>query len=435
MPSPRILTALEHEPIAITQDGSEGSLSPAEVVHLAKIGEQRPGFCEIGVRQVKLAQYCGVVSMGDRVLEVLPKTQMAAEPAEDCRGVVLRLLALAARFPKFQHQSVGQHLRRAPLLEAFIATFFDTVTSIARGGLLRQYQEQSDDLRLIRGRIDLARQIGRLSNRPDVAACVFDELTADNVWNRVLKAGVRITRAWIRSAELQRRWFELMGLFDEIDDTRLLASELAALSFNRQADRYRTAVAWARALLNLLSPALRGGQHEAPALLFDMNKLFEAAIATRLRQLIQSLPGHAVDSQDTSTALATMVTPEQVVAAFSLRPDLVIRQGAKVLAIADTKWKRVAQDNLARLLPSEADIYQMHAYASAFRCHELALIYPWRADLRPATVGEFHLPTVEGRSPVVRVVCVDVHDDTLPARFGDWPGLPNPALATPRMAA
>lgn len=422
MVSSRFLTALEHQTIPVTPDGAGWSLTPAEAERLAQIGEQRPGFCEIHHRQVNLAQFCGVIALGERILEVLPKTQDGASTVEDCRGVLLRLLRWTERFPQFQHQPVGQHLRQAPLLEAFIAAFFDAVTTLTRGGLLRQYQEHEDDLTVVRGRIAVMRQLGVHANRPDVVACAFDELTADNVWNRVLKSAIRCTRPWIRSIELGRQWVELMAVMDEVDDTRLSHPEVERLAFNRQAERYRAAIDWARWIIALLAPTLRAGRSEAPALLFDMNKLFESAVAVVARRRVYGVSGLTVEAQDATRALVTVVSPNRVEPGFQLRPDLVFRGGGTVIAIADTKWKLLGWDSKRRLMPGEADMYQMHAYASAYQCNELALIYPWRSALADAAAVEFRLPAVNGRSPVVTVICIDVHDDALPLRLGRWPG-------------
>lgn len=416
-----VLTALEHQPLPITADGSGGSVTPAEAERLAQIGERRPGFCELGARHVKLAQYCGVVGLGERVLEVLPKVDDTATSTEDCRGVLLRLLSRTERFAHFRHEATGQHLRRMPLLEVFIATFFDSVARLARGGLLRHYQPQSDELQVVRGRIDLSRQFGVHANRPDQLTCHFDELTADNAWNRALKKAIRCTRGWIRRAELHRRWVELMGVLDEVDDTQLSAAALERLQFNRQAERYREAVDWARWILALLAPSLRAGSQQAPALLFDMNRLFEAAVTAEARRQSRGIHGMSVDSQDTSRCLGTLVSHERVEPAFQLRPDLVFRRGGAVLAIADAKWKPVFPDQHGRLRPGDADLYQMHAYASAFACNELQLIYPWHAGLTRAQPSEIRLPQVQGQAPVLRVNCIDVYDDKLPLRVGSWP--------------
>ena len=421
------LTVLEHQPIPIGMPGdppAEGGLTRGEVDRLLQVNAQRPGFCEVGVRQVTLAQHCGIVGLGERVLEVLPKTQDAMESPQECRGVLLRLLHESGQLPRHEDPAVGQHLRHAPLLDAFIAAYFDALAAVLRGGLLRRYRSRAEDLPVVRGRIDFARQWGPLSGRGDRVACVVDDLLVDHVWNRVLKAALRSTRPWIRDVALGRRWIELMQALDEVDDTRLQAADLQHLHFDRQAERLRPAIAWARALLQGLSPSLRAGEQRAPALLFDMNRVFESSMAAQWHRRLQRAEvsgGWTLHPQDRGASLATQVSAQRVTPAFALRPDLVLRQGGLPRAVADTKWKRLSCDRHGTVLPAEADVLQMHAYAAAYECHDLTLIYPWHDGLRRARLAEYRLPPVQGRAPLLRVLCVDVHHDELPARLGAWP--------------
>lgn len=411
---PAHLTAFEHRPIPIGDHGAGIGLSSSEVDYLSLLSELRPGFCERGHRSVRLAQYCGVVNLGERVLEILPKVA-DIEPAEECRGVLLRLLRMAEEFPLFKHLSVGQHLRHAPLLEVFIAAFFDAVTEIVRGGLLRQYLEHEEDLQVVRGCIVASRQFAIHSNRPDRIACRFDDLTANNIWNQLIKTGLRAVRPWVRSAELNRRWIELMAVFDEVDDTRVEVRELKRLVFNRHAMRYRVVADWVRWILSLQTPDLRAGQNDAPGLLFDMNLLFQSAIATALRRRVGTTHNMQVYSQDAENYLATVVG-SHTHRAFALKPDLVLRQGGQVTAIGDTKWKRVEVGKGGYLKPTPADIYQMQAYATAYQCEYLALIYPWHEGLRGTKDTTFELPPVGEIKPRVDVLCVDVHSDSLDLR-------------------
>ena len=406
----RHLTAFEHQtlPIGAVQAGI--SLTPDEAEYLTCLGELRPGFCKRGHRTVRLAQYCGVVNLGGRMLEILPKSDEHGSPAE-CRGVLLRLLRAAEHFPVFRHLPAGQHLRRAPLLEVFISAFFDAVTDIVRGGLLRQYQEHVQDLRVVRGRILAGRQFAVRANRLDQIACRFDDLTADNVWNQLIKAGLRAVRSWITSADLDRRWVELMAVFGEVTDVAIGSESLDRLVFDRQAARYRAAIDWARWIVSLLSPSLRAGESMAPGLLFDMNQLFQSAIAMALRRHSASDPTIAVEAQDTSRQLTRLRgTPGR--RAFRLKPDLVVRRGGTVVVIGDTKWKRVKVSRAGYLMPGETDMYQMLAYATAFGCEHLSLIYPWHVGLANTRTTAFELPPVGGIRPVVRTLCVDLGDDS-----------------------
>ena len=73
-------------------------------------------------RLVELDCSGGVVTLGGRIFEVLPKVDDASDQ-DECRGVLLRLLREASDYPLFRHLTVGQNLRHAPLLDIFIAAF------------------------------------------------------------------------------------------------------------------------------------------------------------------------------------------------------------------------------------------------------------------------------------------------------------------------
>lgn len=411
------VTALEHEALPVGQGPRERSLSYEEAERLLAVGELRRGFCQRGYRSVKLSQYTGVVSLGGRVLEILPKVDDRM-PAEQCRGVLLRLLRHSGVLPPSSHPPAGQHLASAPLLEVFIAAFLEAVTQIVRGGLLHQYREVEEDLRVVRGRIVTARQLGAHSNRPDRIACRFDDLTPDNRWNRLVKLGLDLVRPWIGGAELYSRWTELWAVFDEVDRSRADPRSLDRMVFDRHALRYRPAIEWVRWIVRLLSPSLRAGEAEAPALLFDTNVLFQSAVTAVLRR--GAGVGIEVGPGDGERSLARIAGPDGR-KAYALKPDLVVRRAGRVTAIGDTKWKRLrAGSRGGYLFPREEDLYQMQAYAAAYECRDLALIYPWHRGLESSRETCFEIPGPGGERASLRVMCVDVRSDSFtPVRGAD----------------
>jgi 5-methylcytosine-specific restriction enzyme subunit McrC len=411
----RYVTAFEHQPIPVSEKTSGAGVTPAEGERLALLGDLRPGFCERGYQTIRLAQYCGVVSLGTRVLEILPKVGDSSDPAK-CRGLLLRLLREVGQFPLFRHMAAGQRLWSAPLLEIFIAAFFDEVTLLVRGGLLRKYQAREEDTRVVRGRIVASRQFAVHANRPDRLTCRFDDLTADNVWNRVIKAGLVTVRPWIRTMDLNRRWVELMVVLDEVEDVQFHTDAISGLVFDRQAVRYRAAVEWVRWILSLLSPAISAGENAAPGLLFDMNLLFQSVITSVLKKAA-GRNRVEVHSQKTATYLAR-VTGIDNSRAFGLRPDIVVRRSGEVLAIGDTKWRRLEVTRTGYMTPTPGEMYQMLSYAIAFRCEELALIYPWHAGLVGSKETAFELPKVGDLRPVVTVLCVDLDREPFLIRRG-----------------
>ena len=419
--NPRHLTAFEHQRIPVAETGAGPGITTAEADCLARLGERRPGFCIRGYRSVRLAQFCGVVRVEDRILEILPKIDAHGSP-DDSRTVLLQMLRAAGPFPYFRDLTAGQEVRNGRLLDVFISSFFDAVAGLARGGLLRQYREHEEDLTAIRGRVISSRQFAAHANRPDRIACRYDELTIDNTWNRLVKAGLRAVRPWLTSMELNRRWVELMGVFDETSDVAFTARTLNHLVFDRHAERYRAVTDWVRWILAHLSPSLRSGDSAAPGLLFDMNLLFQGAVASLLRRLVDD-PSTQVESQEATHHLVS-VRGTGTRRAFRLKPDLVVRRRGAVQLVADTEWKRLHVSRSGYLVPDREDMYQMHAYAAGYRAERLALIYPWHGGLAGSRETVFELPAIGESRPSVHIVCVKIDHNFAGIGGGeDVPGL------------
>lgn len=408
------LTAFEHRQIPLRDRGTPHGLEQSEVNRLTEISRKRPGFCERGYEGVRLSQHCGVLSLGTRMLEILPKVEVHAD-APAARTMLLDLLRAAGLVPVLQDNPALHGLHNGTLIDIFAAAFIDAVTNLVRVGLMRRYQVRISDLTVVRGRMNMVRQLGVLSNRVDVVACEFDELSADNDWNRVLKAALKAIRPWLRSAVLQRRCSELLLTFEDVEDAGIDFSTAESLIGDRQSRRYDTAIAWARWILGLLAPSIRAGSSPAPGILFDMNVVFERAVANVLRK--RTRPGVRLRPQVAGVYLGRL-PEEQVARSFGLEPDMVVYQDTRVAAIFDTKWKKIEANARGFLQPAIADVYQMLAYASAFRCERLALVYPWHDGLTGTKETSYELPLSGSLKPTLTVGCIDVRNSLFPVLRG-----------------
>lgn len=407
----RHITVYEHRSLEVGDDPT-AQITRAEATRLLSISQARRGFCTPGHRSVRLAQYVGLVNLGDRMLEVLPKIGADSDEGE-CRGTLLRLLRLALDLPVFSREAASHDLRRQPLLDVFVSAFLEAVMMLIRAGLMRRYRTEDQDIGMIRGRLLLQRQATVHAMRVDRLACRFDDLTVDNAWNQVLKAALVAVRPWTKTVASSRRWLEAAAAFDEVSVPADPLSVLGNLKSDRQTKHYSIALHWAGWILRLLSPNLRGGRNRAPELLFDMNRLFEEAVASVLRRRGYG-NGLRVTAQDRGMHLATLQSTEPK-PFFGLIPDLVVLDDARIAAVADTKWTPVEMDAGGRLVPKDAHVYQLNAYASVYPCEEFALIYPWHVGLRGALPTTYCLPRFGGREPRLHVICLDVGRDDLRA--------------------
>lgn len=378
--SQQAITVLEHEFLPIV-DSTESvvGITEGDAEALMRLNEMRRGFCQRVHGGVRLAQYCGVVRLPHCVLEVLPKIgtkDPEAGEEERARGAFITMLRHARQLRITSVGEAPQRIIRAPLLDVFIAAFLSCAMEQARRGLLSRYESLADDLPVIKGRFVPQVHIRRNVSRPHLLFCEHDEFTADNPYNRAIKATLDVTRGWIQGASTQRLWLETYTRFTSITSIRMSPDHVAKLPRDRTTKRYDAVLTWCEWLLAMASPSLRAGALHAPGLLFDMNKLFESYVGHW--ETLQASDEVEVQSQGPIEALAKY---GKDVEAFPLKPDFTIwRTGpdldrGAIERVVDAKWKRL-DPFAADWGVDQADIYQLLAYGLHYRCPNLELAYP-----------------------------------------------------------
>ena len=105
------------------------------------------------------------------------------------------------------------------------------------------------------------------------------------------------------------------------------------------------------------------GQSAALALLFDMNKLFEAYVAEHIKKYFSDKFTVKIQAQEKYL----FDEPRS----FGLKPDIIIEGDEKI--ILDTKWKFEI---------SAGDMYQMFAYAKKYGAKKIFLLCPLQPQVK-----------------------------------------------------
>jgi 5-methylcytosine-specific restriction enzyme subunit McrC len=386
----RTITVLEHEVVPITERnsaldgaamlcGADQCMTEVEAQALLRMNDLRRGFCQRVSGGVKLAQYCGIVRLQTCVLEVLPKVGMAdartVDELERSRAALLTMLHNARQVSIAKVGAVPQQSVRAPLLDVFIEAFLHCALDQARRGLLSRYMPNVDNLPVMKGRFNAHGHVRHNLGSPHLLNCQYDEFTADNAYNRAIKATLEACRNWVSRAQTQRLWFETHARFASVSPVRMSPEEVLRLPRDRTTRRYEPVLTWCEWLLTMTSPAMSAGVTHTPGLLFDMNKLFEAHVSG----LEETAAGdrYIVHRQGPAEALATQGDQN----AFMLKPDITVWHAAQdgtrdgIVRVIDAKWKRL-DPHASHWGVDQADVYQMLAYAMRYQCERLELVYP-----------------------------------------------------------
>ena len=313
---------------------------------------------------LKAGQVVGVLSVPGVSLEILPKLQGHDWNA---RQALTRMITVALDIPIAAREYVSMARQSRDLLEVVVRVFVDLLRKATRRGLPHRYRSEEEDLSLLRGKLNINRQVLIHASRPDKLACIYDELSADTPLNRVLKATVGMLMRVARNSDNLRSVFELMARLDLVSDSANPLGEPVVL--DRTNSSYHRIYGLARLLLSSRWQNTSIGNDEGIALLFEMNQLFERFVA-RCFQIGLGSTNVRLQRSDKHALL------EGNRRLFTLKPDIVIHNDI----IVDTKWK-VLDLKEPRLGVSSADVYQMLAYAQAYKAERLVLLYPWHAEL------------------------------------------------------
>ena len=262
----------------------------------------------------------------------------------------------------------------APVSELLGWLFVEAVAAATRGGLLHGYLAVEEDLRVLRGRPDFARQLRRRPGRWSPVAVRHRVFTPDVAENRALLAAVDAllavpsTDAGLRSALRRcRRGFE------GVSAVSLSAGDADAIPRHRLNGHYAEPLALAALVLRGagVRPSPRGDRFRC--FLLDLAAVFEAFLVNRLRAALNETEASFPRGERVHREKRLPLDDER---SSFLTPDLSRWMLAgpdgrrRCVLIGDVKYRAIEKAS-----PFDADLKQALAYAVVAGLSEAWLVY------------------------------------------------------------
>ncbi|EGA70248.1 hypothetical protein VISI1226_13491 [Vibrio sinaloensis DSM 21326] len=367
-----------------------------------------------GMEVLQVQNYAGVIFTPDKTqIEVLPKIGKSfnSECTEsDCvraRQTLLIMLRALKGFSHIQTSNANIARQRMPLLEVFIGQFLQSVNTLVKRGLRSDYVRREDNLRFLKGKLNVSKQVRHNFVNKQRFYCDYDEFLLDRPVNRLIHSALRKVKKHTRSAANQKLLQELEFVFREVPESRNYKFDFSKIRLDRAMSYYLVPLDWCRLILEGFAPQTMKGGANAASLLFPMEKVFEDYVANVLKeQLVVSHPKLTVSTQVTGEYLARYGGRSK----FSLRPDLIIKEGSTNKVVLDTKWK-LLNTKLNNSNISQSDVYQLFAYAKKYLAddesgQDVVLIYPRQDNFDEA----LHFPFELGDGHKLWVVPFDISE-------------------------
>jgi 5-methylcytosine-specific restriction enzyme subunit McrC len=291
-----------------------------------------------------------------RIVSVEPKVETAS---------IFRMLAYvySAAHKQLLRDEDVQYAADRLLFEPLVELLNKLVGARARRGLVQDYIRREENLGSFRGALNITPHIQHNIERDNRVYCQFFEQTVDVPDNRVVKTALHhLLQFGGWTSGTTHALIANFHKFDAVTLDRRSGRNLAEAHYHRLNDDYRPIHELCRMFLAGITVSERVGAFGFRGFLLDMNVLFEQFVQKAFENVLRRRPARA-EIQRSRTLSSNPVAPD-------IRPDVTVRSGDNVVAVADAKYKKDEGG------PRNPDIYQVVVYGTVLRCKDVYLLYP-----------------------------------------------------------
>jgi 5-methylcytosine-specific restriction enzyme subunit McrC len=347
----------------------KNSIAATQLEELQKFyGEGVPYYSLIN-NGIKFCQYVGVIQVGNTIIEVLPKADKDSNDNNYWRTMLIDMLRAVGNFRVSAPSSSNLKLKSNAVLHLYFEIFLNEVEYLLHQGLSKKYRKTEGNVKSLKGSLLFSKQIQQNSVHIERFYTRHTTYDTEHLLHIILYKTLSLLKQINTLPELNSKIGMLLLNFPEMPDERIIENTFDKLVFNRNTERYRSAIEIAKLLLLNYHPDVSKGRNHILALMFDMNRLWEQFVYVSLKQGAHKANnplckiGQQVNKKFWEHEKGNII---------SMKPDVVItHNGSNKNVVLDTKWK-----NLNGNHPSHDDLRQLYVYHSYFEAEQVALVYP-----------------------------------------------------------
>lgn len=346
---------------------------------------------------IRAKNYVGIVQLKNSTqIQIIPKID--ACEIVDSKRIFLRMLRSMRDFPSKIFNETNLKLEHLNLYDIFIKIYIQEVSNLVKKGIISAYYPINGNVNIYKGKLVFNEHIKRNIVHKERFYMNFDEFGVNRAENKLIKATLMKLMKITSSSENIKNIRQLLSNFEMINASKNYDKDFAQVIIDRSTKDYQNIMRWSKVFLMNKGFTTFSGDSSAAALLFPMEKLFEAYVGKSLqKELIKT--DWNISLQDRGHYLFE--------SQFALKPDIVVEKNDKSRKIIlDTKWKLLTKNRSSNYGIAQSDMYQMYAYAKKYKTNEIWLLYPINNEMM--NIGNIQF--ISEDNVIVKVFFIDVSD-------------------------
>lgn len=239
-----------------------------------------------GREALQPTRYVGIIMLKDGTqIEILP--QICIDREENIITSKMLLLRMLDAIREIPVKKVNEHYFKKDqlnLFEIFVRMFTDEVLSVVQNGLKQTYVPYQGNEMFVKGKTIYHIHARKNFAHKERFFVEYDIFSTNRAENRLLKKTLEVLDKLSSNGLNKKKIRMLITSLDEVESSKDVKTDFKKSVNDRSMSKYFNAMDWSRFFLLNYGNAFFSGGKVKYAMLFHMDKLFSACIASSLRR-------------------------------------------------------------------------------------------------------------------------------------------------------
>lgn len=240
----------------------------------------------------------------------------------------------------------------------FAAILSKGISRQLKQGLFKEYQTFTDDLHSLRGKINLPGTIKNKMARKQLLSCEYDELTENNLLNRILKTTMLLL---LSSRDVDTEYKATLKkellFFSAVDSVDPYSIEWPAIRFHRNSGSYKLLISICQLTIQGLLLSTDEGENKLASFLDDqrMNRLYEKFILEYYKK-------EHTELKATASQIAWALDDGVSTFLPVMQSDITLTSSNRILIIDAKFYSHTMQSRYDSYSLHSGNLYQIYTY-------------------------------------------------------------------------